>query len=101
MCLSAVRKWLGIYRNPDELPTDLIMDVAQICVDNNACEFLDQFFCPHCGTATGPPHACNFAEIFMGELDEKMVQSLEEKEVQHIGWTIYRDDGWMLALNGE
>ena len=29
-----------------------------------------------------------------------MVQRLEESEVQHIGWTIYRDEEWLMALDG-
>ena len=42
------------------------MDLGQICVEENATEFLDRFFCPNCLTAAGPPHACDFANIFMG-----------------------------------
>ena len=37
----------------------------------------------------------------MGELDDKLVKKLDESEVQTTGWTIYRDDGWLVALNGE
>ena len=62
---------------------------------------MGHFYCPNSGTATGPPHACDFADIFMGELDEKMVRRLDEAEVQNTGWTIYRDDGWLVAINGE
>ena len=76
------------------------MDLAQICVDENTCEFLDQYFCPNCGTATGPPHACDFADIFVAELDDKVAERLVEEEVQTTGWTVYRDDGWLVALNG-
>ena len=101
MGLAAVRKWLVLHPNPDGLPTELIMELAQICVDENTCEFLGHFYCPNSGTATGPPHACDFADIFMGELDEKMVRRLDESEVQNTGWTIYRDDGWLVAINGE
>ena len=69
-------------------------------MDENTCEFLGHFYCPNSGTATGPPHACDFADIFMGELDEKMVKKLDESEVEHTGWTIYMDDGWIVALRG-
>ena len=100
MGLVAIRKWLGLYPNPDGLPVELIMDLAQICVDENTCEFLDQFFSPNCGTATGPPHACDFADIFVAELDDIVAQRLVEEEVQTTGWTVYRDDGWLMALNG-
>ena len=36
----------------------------------------------------------------MAELDELVEQRLEDNEVQTTGWTIYRDDGWMMALGG-
>ena len=61
---------------------------------------MGHFYCPNCGTATGPPHACDFVDIFMGELDEKVVERLEDKGVENTGWTIYRDDAWLVALNG-
>ena len=36
----------------------------------------------------------------MGELDEKVETELENRGIEHTGWTIYRDDGWMVALDG-
>ena len=54
----------------------------------------------NCGTATGPPHACDFVDIFMGALDVKVTDELEERGIENTGWTIYRDDGWVVALNG-
>ena len=89
-----------LFPNPEGLSTELVMDLAQICVDENTCECLCQFYCPNCGTTTGPPHACDFADIFMGELDEKVETELENRGIEHTGWTIYRDDGWMVALDG-
>ena len=81
MGLEAVKKWLRLYPNPDGLPLQLIMDLDLICVEENASEFMDGFFCPNCGTATGPPHACDFADIFMGELDEYIVRELDRRGV--------------------
>ena len=49
---------------------------------------------------TGPPHACDLADIFMGELDKIVCQKFEEKQIETTGWTIYRDDGWTVALDG-
>ena len=81
MGLAALRKWLTIYPNPDGLSTELIMDPAQLWYCN-----------------WSHPHAS--AEIFMGKLDEKMVERLDEKGVENTGWTLYRDDGWLVAFNG-
>ena len=94
MGLAAIKKWLQRFPNPDGLPLQFIMDLGQICVEENACEVLDGFFCPNCGTATGPPHACDFADIFMGALDEKLVQELDNTGVENTGWTLYRDGWW-------
>ena len=45
-------------------------------------------------------HACDFADIFMGELDQEIVQQFARRGVETTGWTLYRDDGWTVALNG-
>ena len=101
LALIAVDAWLQLYPNPDGLSRELLMDLGKICVEENSCEFLGRFFCPNTGTATGPPHACDLADIFMGELDKIVVQQLDEKKIETTGWTLYRDDGWTVALDGQ
>ena len=71
-----------LFPNPDGLSTQLIMELGKIYVEENPCEFLGRFFCPNSGTATGPPHASDFADIFMGVLDKKVVSEL----VENTGW---------------
>jgi hypothetical protein len=44
--------------------------------------------------------ACDFADNFMGELDKVKVEKLVEANVENTGWTIYRDDGWLVAMHG-
>ena len=39
-------------------------------------------------------------DIFTGELDKVMVEKLEEANVENTGWTIYRDDCWLVVTNG-
>ena len=36
----------------------------------------------------------------MGELDQEVVQELDRRGIETTGWTLYRDDGWMVALDG-
>ena len=36
----------------------------------------------------------------MGELDKVVVEKLEEENVANTGWTLYRDDGWLVATDG-
>ena len=98
--MAAIIRWLELYPNPDGLPTVLILDPHKMCVKENPCQFLGIYFCPNSGTATGPPHACDFADIFMGELDKVVVDGLVDREVENTGWTLYRDDAWMVLLDG-
>ena len=96
MGLKAVKDNLEMYPNPDGLPIDFILELGAICVEENSCEFKEKFYCPNTGTATGPPHACDYVDIFMGELDKVVVDKLVEKGVNTTDWTLYRDDGWMI-----
>ena len=100
IALAAVDEWLRLYPNPDGLSRELMLDLGKLCVEKNSCEFLNRYFCPNSGTATGPPHACDLADSFMGELDKTVVQQFEEKNIETTCWTISRDDGWTVALNG-
>jgi hypothetical protein len=74
MGLAAIDNWLQLYPDPDGLPRALLIDLGRICVEENSFEFLGRFFCQNTGTATG--HACDLADIFMGELVKIMVQQL-------------------------
>ena len=98
--LEALEDHLSRHPNPDGLPTALVMDLARICLAENTCEFLQQFFNPNSGTATGPPHACEFCDIAMAPLDARVEEKLDEQDVEHTGWTRYRDDGWMVLPGG-
>ena len=98
--MQALKHWLELHPNPDNLPTALLLDLARICLQENCAEFLGRFFNPNTGTATGPAHACDFCDIAMAPLDEEMEQQLELAGVEHEGWTIFRDDGWLVLLNG-
>jgi hypothetical protein len=71
IALAAVDEWLRLYPNPDGLSRELLLDLGKICVEENSCAFLNRYLCPNSGTATGPLHACELADIFMGELDKR------------------------------
>ena len=98
--VRALEESLRIHPNPEGLPTNLLLELTKICLEENCCEFLDRFFKPNSGTATGPPHACDFCDEAMGPLDEMVVQQLEEKGVVNTGWTRFRDDGWVVLPGG-
>ena len=86
--LQALEERLARHPNPDGLPPALILDLARICLQENSCEFLGRFFCPNSGTATGPPHACEFCDVAMAPLDDKVEAEMERMGISHTGWTI-------------
>ena len=98
--LTTLQDWLGKHPNPDGLPTQLLLELAKLCLEENACEFLRRFFCPNSGTVTGPPHACEFCDVAMAPMDERVEQELRQRGVQHTDWTIFRDDWWLVLLGG-
>ena len=98
--LQALEERLARHPNPDGLPPALILDLARICLQENSCEFLGRFFCPNSGTATGPPHACEFCDVAMAPLDDKMEAELERMGISNTGWKIFRDDGYLMLLGG-
>jgi hypothetical protein len=98
--LAALEERLRRHPNPDGLPTPLLLELAKLCLEENSCEFLGRFFCPNSGTATGPPHACEFCDVAMAPLDDMVSQQLEQRGVENTGWTIFRDDGHLVLLGG-
>ena len=101
MGVPAVRKLLEKYPNPDKLPIDLIIDALEICLEENFCEFCGEYFKVNSGTAMGPCHSCDYADCFVGELDDKLVEQLDNESIEHTLWTIFRDDGWDILLNAD
>ena len=49
----------------------------------------------------GPCHSCDYVDIFMGELDDKLVRRMEEEDIQHTAFRIFRDDSWDILLNAD
>ena len=49
----------------------------------------------------GPCHSCDYVDIFMGELDEKLVEKMDEENIPHTGFKIFRDDSWDILLNAD
>ena len=101
MGIPAVKRLLESNPNPDGLSTDLITEALTICLEKNFCEFCGEHFKGNSGVHMGPCHACEYADIFVGELDEQIVEKLAENNIEHTQWTIFRDDGWDILLNAD
>ena len=82
-------------------------------LQNNACAYTDitgstTFAAPNSGTAMGPCHACDYVDVVMAEIDEKLIKfapvpllsSLSRKpvpnELIYLDWSRFRDDGFAI-----
>ena len=108
MGVPAVRHMLNTFPSPYLPLTDCIIEALQICLDCNVCKFQTgdgktHIRIPNRGTAMGPCHACDYADIFMGVLDKKTVEqcpvplltSLDASlgSERALDWSRFRDDG--------
>ena len=80
MGIPAVKRLLERHPNPDGLPTDLIIDALTFCLEENFCEFCNEYFKVNSGTAMGPCQSCDYTDCFVGELDDKLVEKLEAEQ---------------------
>ena len=49
----------------------------------------------------GPCHSCDYVDVFVDELDRHLVDALDQHEIEHTQWTIFRDDGWDVLINAD
>ena len=77
MEVPATEKLLKDNPNP-KFPSTCILEALDIALHGNACQYTDGngrtlFAKPNHGTGMGPCHACDYVDIFMGELDRELV----------------------------
>ena len=116
MGIPAVNRLLGKYPNPDGFSKQCILDGLDICLSCNACGYQPgdgvwQYFNHNRGTSTGPCHACEYVDIFMGNMDDHIVEhspvpllstllpANQKTENSDLDFTRYRDDGINLLLD--
>ena len=66
------RKNCGMDKG-EGLSVDDLIDLAKIILDNNYFEFSEKVYKQKLGTAIGTKFAAAFANIFMAELENKML----------------------------
>ena len=113
--IPATRKLLAKYPSPQKIPTACILEALTISLENNAAKYTDEdrtvYAKPNRGIAMGPSHACDFVDIFMGELDTKLVETCpipllsdtcsttDQEKNQRLDWSRFRDDGIAILPN--
>ena len=89
-----------------------------MALHTNSCQYTDGdgrtlFAKPNHGSAMGPCHACDYVDIFMGELDRELVPycpvtllpsralPLCKNELMYLDWSRFRDNGITTLPNSE
>lgn len=111
------KKLLEENPNPEVL-SQCILEALDIALNNNTCQYADGdgvtlYAKPNHGTAMGPCHACDYVDIFMGELDEQLVSYCpvpllssrvppqSQEELLYLDWSRFRDDGFTILPDSE
>ena len=114
MGLPAVKKQLENFPNPFGFSSDAIVEALHIAIDHNTSRYTKLngetiFARPNRGTAMGPSHACDYVDIFMNEIDEKLVNScpvplissLKPDIDSSLNWSRFRDDGFTILPDSD
>ena len=113
MGVPAVANMLKEYPSPIQTSTKCIVEGLQLALENNTCAYTDSegdtvFATPNRGTAMGPCHACDYVDVFMNQIDKKLVEespvplvsSLNQNIDKHLDWSRFRDDGFAILPHG-
>ena len=95
--LEAIQKTLNMRTN-QEIPTDDIVDLAELVLKNNNFEFDGKHFLQKRGTAIGTRMAPAYANLFMHDLESQL---LDLAPVKPYLWLRYIDDIFMIWTAGE
>ena len=95
--LEALRRTLNERSNP-VIPTDHIVDLAELVLKNNNFEFEGSHFLQKRGTAIGTRMAPAYANLFMHHLESQL---LNLAPVKPYLWLRYIDDIFMIWTAGE
>ena len=114
MGVPAVERLLENNPSPICKDKNCIISGLRLVLQNNACFFEKSdgsivYASPSQGTAMGPCHAPDYVDIFMNELDHKIVEespvplidniipnSNNTNDLYKVNWSRYRDDGFII-----
>ena len=95
--LEAIRQALN-EREDQEMPTNLIVDLAELVLKNNNFEFNGNHYLQTLGTAIGTKMAPAYANLFMDRLERRLIS---ESRVKPYLWLRYIDDIFMVWTGSE
>jgi hypothetical protein len=94
--LNALRVTLDT-RSVQQPPTDTLIELATMVLENNHFTFGDKFYTQMKGTAMGTRFAPSYAIIFMGEFEKELLRRSEKKP---LCWWRYIDDVFLIWQHG-
>ena len=110
MGVPTVDSLLTEFPSNMDLPKSCVLEALDITLNNNFTQYTDAsqtvvYAKPSRGTAMGPSHACDYVDIFMSQLDEKLTTTTSARlltsllppesrdRYRHLDWSRFRDDG--------
>ena len=95
--LVAIREALDRRENPG-VATDTLVGLASLVLENNYFEFNDRFYWQKLGTAIGTKFAPAYANLFMIQLEERLLDASADKPLV---WMRFIDDVFFIWMHGE
>ena len=100
--IDAVRRHLESSKSSRSVPGHFICGLLNLILTCNYFRFENDFFLQKKGTAMGTPTAPNFANLFMAEIENKMLQGYEQKTGKKpLVWLRFLDDIFFIWTHGE
>ncbi|GFN77549.1 hypothetical protein PoB_000405500 [Plakobranchus ocellatus] len=93
-CKSALEKWRDLSSNPS---STFLCDLIEIILTCNCFQFADEMWLQIHSAAMGTCLAPSYANLFMGELEEKLLASAATKPKI---WLRYIDDIFLIWTHG-
>lgn len=108
MGIPATKQLLAKHPSHLGIQRDCVLEALELVLNNNSTKYEDvqgdiTVAKPNRGIAMGPAHACDFVDIFMGEIDEKVVSQspiplltslcpANSPDQNVLNWSRFRDD---------
>ena len=95
--LKALRKAID-KRDNKKIPTDDLVKIEEVVLNNNIFDFNNKAFQQESGTAIGTKFATLYACIYMDETEQRFRQKQSKKP---LSWLRYIDDIFFIWTHGE
>ena len=96
--LSSIERRLQTNPSPLGISPATIVEGLRICMRCNCVKFKGKFYLPNRGVAMGSCHACDFSDVWMGDITEHHINTCT---VDTLKFHLYRDDGIDIILSGD